>query len=65
METANYIISRVVAAGVCQGYRFRRAYVATQGPLAETSEDFWRMLWENNCNIVVMLTKLREVGRVR
>jgi len=50
---------------VSKGYRFRRAYIATQGPLAETSEDFWRMLWENNCNIVVMLTKLREVGRVR
>jgi len=47
-----------------KGYRFRRAYIATQGPMAETSEDFWRMLWEHNCNIVVMLTKLREVGRV-
>ena len=47
-----------------QGYRYKRAYIATQGPLPETTEDFWRMLWENNCNIVVMLTKLREVGRV-
>jgi len=50
--------------GFVQGYRYRRAYIATQGPLAETTEDFWRMLWEHNSTIVVMLTKLRELGRV-
>lgn len=46
-------------------YRQQKAYIATQGPLAETTEDYWRMLWEHNSTIVVMLTKLREMGRVR
>lgn len=47
-----------------QGYRQRDAFIATQGPLPETTEDFWRMLWDQNSTIVVMLTKLREMGRV-
>uniref|UniRef100_A0A3P9LBT8 protein-tyrosine-phosphatase n=1 Tax=Oryzias latipes TaxID=8090 RepID=A0A3P9LBT8_ORYLA len=55
--------SDYINASFIDGYRQQRAYISTQGPLAETTEDFWRMLWENNSTIVVMLTKLREMGR--
>ncbi|XP_033838512.1 receptor-type tyrosine-protein phosphatase S-like isoform X3 [Periophthalmus magnuspinnatus] len=55
--------SDYVNASYIDGYRQQRGYIATQGPLAETTEDFWRMLWEHNSTIVVMLTKLREMGR--
>ncbi|XP_056095066.1 receptor-type tyrosine-protein phosphatase S isoform X29 [Rhinichthys klamathensis goyatoka] len=58
LEGSDYINSSFI-----DGYRQQKAYIATQGPLAETTEDFWRMLWENNSTIVVMLTKLREMGR--
>ena len=51
-------------AVLAQGYRCRKAYIATQGPMMETTEDFWRMLWEHNCSIVVMMTKLKEMGMV-
>uniref|UniRef100_A0A8C5HZA4 Receptor-type tyrosine-protein phosphatase F n=1 Tax=Gouania willdenowi TaxID=441366 RepID=A0A8C5HZA4_GOUWI len=55
--------SDYINASFIDGYRQQKAYMATQGPLTETTEDLWRMLWEHNSTIVVMLTKLREMGR--
>ncbi|KHJ75838.1 Protein-tyrosine phosphatase [Oesophagostomum dentatum] len=40
-----------------------RNYILAQGPLENTCNDFWQMIWEQNVPAVIMLNKLMESGR--
>ncbi|KAK3853610.1 hypothetical protein Pcinc_039863 [Petrolisthes cinctipes] len=45
-----------------------KAYIASQGPKDfndRTIEQFWSMVWQEKTNVVVMLGKLTEAGKVK
>ncbi|XP_046846179.1 receptor-type tyrosine-protein phosphatase S-like isoform X2 [Xenia sp. Carnegie-2017] len=54
-EEGNYI-----NASIIKGLNVPSKYIATQGPLATTTNDFWQMVWQQNVSIIVMLTGLKE-----
>ncbi|KAF9923925.1 hypothetical protein FBU30_006041 [Linnemannia zychae] len=43
----------------------RQSYIATQAPLPSTFLDFWKVIWEQNSRVIVMLTKEVEMGRIK
>ncbi|XP_062862794.1 protein tyrosine phosphatase receptor type Eb [Trichomycterus rosablanca] len=49
-----------INASFIDGYRQKDYFIATQGPLSHTVQDFWQMVWEWKCHSVVMLTELKE-----
>ncbi|GIY46718.1 receptor-type tyrosine-protein phosphatase beta [Caerostris extrusa] len=55
--------SDFVNANYIPGYSSLREYIATQGPLASTVDDFWRMIWEQSVSMIVMLTQCVERGK--
>ncbi|KAI8507740.1 hypothetical protein Bbelb_139800 [Branchiostoma belcheri] len=53
--------SDYINANFVTGYKFQtRAYIATQAPLEQTCEDFWRMVWEQQAPAIIMLTDFEE-----
>lgn len=61
--TGDYINASYVNMKVPSGKVNR--FIATQGPLASTCEDFWQMIWEQNSSLIIMVTPLIEAGRVK
>ncbi|XP_048256052.1 tyrosine-protein phosphatase 10D-like [Haliotis rufescens] len=65
LEIENEDDSDYINASYIDGYMDQTRYVATQGPLEHTKNDFWRMIWQLNTAKIVMVTNLMESGKLK
>uniref|UniRef100_A0A8C1L4B4 Protein tyrosine phosphatase receptor type O n=1 Tax=Cyprinus carpio TaxID=7962 RepID=A0A8C1L4B4_CYPCA len=57
--------SDYINANFIPGYNSPNEFIATQGPLPETRNDFWKMVLQQKSHIIVMLTQCNERRRVK
>jgi len=50
--------------GHTQGYKQYKGFIIAQAPMKFTCRDFWKMVYERECGVVVMLSDLVENGMV-
>ncbi|XP_076800967.1 receptor-type tyrosine-protein phosphatase epsilon-like [Clavelina lepadiformis] len=54
-----------INASFIDGYSQTAKFIATQGPKENTLNDFWRMVFEQRCKVIVMVTQLREGNKTK
>lgn len=60
---SDYINANIIRSDSEQSSVRKKTYIATQGCLQQTVVDFWRMVWQENCRVIIMATKLQERGK--
>jgi len=48
-----------------EGIPYPQKFICTQAPLPHTFTDFWRMTWEYNVHLIVMLTNMTERNKTK
>lgn len=57
--------SDYINANFVIGYKERKKFICSQGPMDSTINDFWRMIYENHLEIIIMLTNLEEYNKTK
>ena len=56
--------SDYINASYIRDYRGEQSFIASQAPQVCTIDDMWRMIWQEQVNVIVMLTKLKVIQKI-
>ncbi|XP_049536217.1 tyrosine-protein phosphatase 69D isoform X2 [Anopheles darlingi] len=65
MQLNGLSCSDYINANFVIGYKERKKFICAQGPMDATINDFWRMIWEQHLELIVMLTNLEEYNKTK
>ncbi|XP_017783668.1 PREDICTED: tyrosine-protein phosphatase 69D isoform X2 [Nicrophorus vespilloides] len=57
--------SDYINANFVLGYKERKKFICAQGPMDTTVNEFWRMIWEQHLELILMLTNLEEYSKTK
>ncbi|XP_012216219.1 tyrosine-protein phosphatase 69D isoform X2 [Linepithema humile] len=57
--------SDYINANFVLGYKERKKFICAQGPMENTVCDYWRMIWEQHLELILMLTNLEEYSKTK
>ncbi|KAJ6224020.1 hypothetical protein RDWZM_002565 [Blomia tropicalis] len=63
--SSNGMTTDYMNANFIDGYKKVGRYIASQGPINATLDDFWRCVWQYHVQQIVMLTNLEESGKAK
>ena len=53
----------IIMMSYMQGYKHKKAFIVAEGPMQSTVRNFWKMIYDHNCAVVVMTSGLVEGGQ--
>ncbi|XP_064626706.1 receptor-type tyrosine-protein phosphatase alpha-like isoform X2 [Lineus longissimus] len=57
--------SDYINASYVESYEKQLKFIAAQGPLANTINDFWRLIWQEKCATIAMVSNYVEMGKLK
>lgn len=55
---------RVNCCYVLQGYKQKSGFIIAQAPMRNTTEEFWKMVYDKEVAVIVMLSEFYEDEKV-